>query len=100
MGVPAGATLDKAARHRAVATEEVLICPRPHMVEPWLAIGSRRSFVEDPGLGFRAILNGALEDPVGAPAFLLLGLDGHEVDLWADRAEHNAPQEGRAALES
>ena len=87
VGVPSGAALDEVAAHGLEATEEILVGPSPDVVEAGLAVGGGWSLVEDPRGGVGPVGHRALEDLVLGPAGLLVGLDGDEVDLRADRAE-------------
>ena len=91
MRVPAGATRDESALHRLVATEEVLVDPRPDVVQAGLAVGGRRTLVEDPRLGALALLHGTREDVVGPPAGQFGLFESHEVKFGADGAKHKSP---------
>ena len=88
VGVPAGASIDTMASHRLESAEQVLVGPSPHVVQAWSSVRCRRALEEDPGCRTVSIGDGTLEDIVGAPALELSGLDRDEIDLRADRAEH------------
>src|SRR5204863_7232056 len=68
VAVPAGLAGDAIAAHRLVAGIDVLEDAGEDVVGAGAAVGSRRPLVEAPGLGPRALLQRAVEDPVPPPA--------------------------------
>ena len=96
VGVPAGPAGDQEAAHGAVAAEEVLVDPGPHVVQAGPAVGRGRTLVEDPGLGPLPAADRALEDQVPAPAGQLLLLQRDEVGVGRDGAEQGLSRSGRA----
>ena len=88
VGVPAGLAGDGVAPHGPVAAEEVLVDPGPDVVETRSAVGRGRALVEDPRLGSGPQLDRPLEHPVGGPPGQLLVLEGGEIGIGGDRAEH------------
>ena len=89
--VPAGATGDEAALHRLVATEQVLVDARPHVVEPGLAVRRGRALVEDPRLGAFAVLHRTREDVVRPPAGEFGLFESHKIEFGVDGAKHESP---------
>ena len=84
VGVPSGPAGNGIAPHGAVAAEQVLVDPGPHVVESGPPVGRRRTLVEHPGLGPRPELDGTLEDAVLGPSDQLVGLEGGEIGFgWA-----------------
>ena len=88
VGVPARSAGHVRPAHGAEAAEEILVDAGPDVVQAGHAVGRRRALVEDPRLGPRALLDGALEDAVRRPAGQFVLLEGDEVDVRGDGCEH------------
>ena len=95
VGVPPGPPGHGIAPHGAVAAEQVLVDPGPHVVEARAPVGRRRPLVEHPGLGPGTELDRALEDTVGRPPGQLVGLEGGEIGFGGHRAEQRVRPFGR-----
>ena len=99
VGVPPCPALDEPASHRLEAAEQVLVDPRPDVVQPRGPVGGGRSLIEDPRRGVGSLLNGALEDPIRSPMLEDLVLQRHEVGTLAYGAEHGLScSSGRTSL--
>ena len=86
VAVPASLTGHVPALHGLEAREQVLEDPRLDVVRARLAVGRRRSLVEDPRLAVPGLLEAALEDPVTLPAGKHLVLERWQVDLGGELA--------------
>src|SRR4029077_9122467 len=96
--IPARLPLDIEPLHRLVARKEVLECAREDVVRGRLAVGSRRSFIEDearaPGPELERFLEGAFILPFREH----LLLEVREADLLVYLVEHLTPREIRIDL--
>src|SRR5438309_3576307 len=90
MGVPTGLPLDVEALHRLVAAEQVLERARQDVVRGGLAVGGRRTLVEDKARPVLAQVKGLLERPFSLPELHELDLQLREADLRIDFLEHSS----------
>ena len=88
MAVPAALALDAVAAHRAKARVDVLEHARQHVVRARLAVGRRRSLVEDPLRRSFAAAKRLGEDVALAPALEHLLLELRERLIGVDRTRH------------
>ena len=81
MGVPSALALHEMPLHRLPTTDEILVRPRRHMVDPRKPIGRRRAFEEDEWLTVVAHLNRLLEGLLTLPGRHQGFFEGDRVEL-------------------
>jgi hypothetical protein len=89
--VPSGPAGHPVAPHGPEAAEQVLVDARPDVMQARPAVGGRRTLVEDPRFRVEPLLDRAFEHPMRRPVGEHLLLDGHEVGVGGNGAEHGGP---------